>query len=388
MEDMIHSYKSDDFHLEFFINKQNEEEDKKIDKNNMDEYDLLEDDENIPKNKYNPYMNQKKIFCTNCGKYGHIYKKCIFPITSIGIISISFAPVYFNDMIYYIKKFQNYEELHKTKPILSNEESIKLNKIYENIKNIDDINYDKIIKYLMIQRKHTFCYVELIRGKYDLDNIDYIQNTIQYMTLDERKRVLNTPFEELWNDLWYNTNKDINREKDMNISRDKFELLKKGVFIKKNDIMIEYNLQKMIKNCKYKYNCPEWGFPKGRRNLKEKNIDCANREFQEETNLNQNDYQIINLSPLEELFMGINNVRYKNIYYIGQVCRKIDLKIDENNDLQKIEISDIQWLNYNQSLDVIREYDIEKRNVIINNHNYLKNLFFLFQNMIKNILQK
>jgi 8-oxo-dGTP pyrophosphatase MutT (NUDIX family) len=409
-DNIIHSYKSDDFHLEYFMNQYNDDSESSrfialdvsereqsarsawIDEKNNEDINE-EEDEYIPKSKYNPYINQKKIFCTNCGKYGHNYKKCIFPITSVGIICISFAPVYFNDMIYYIKKYQNIENIENNKEkeckiILSNEEQIKLNKIYENIKNIDENNYDKIIKYLMIQRKHTFSYVELIRGKYDLDNIDYVYNTIQYMTLDERKRVLNSTFEELWSDLWYHTNKDVNREKDMNIAKDKFELLKKGLFIKKNDIVHEYNLQKIIKNCKYKYNLPEWGFPKGRRNLKEKNIDCANREFQEETNLNHSDYHIINLSPLEELFMGINNIRYKNIYYIGQTCRKIELKIDKNNDSQNIEIGDIQWLNYNQSLDVIREYDIEKRNVIINNHIYLKNIFLLFQNILKNILQK
>jgi hypothetical protein len=73
------------------------------------------------------------------------------------------------------------------------------------------------------------------------------------MTMSERDRVLTKPFEDLWNDLWYKTNSDINRDKDMNISKDKFELLKKGIFIKKNEITVEYSLQKLVKNCKYKY---------------------------------------------------------------------------------------------------------------------------------------
>jgi 8-oxo-dGTP pyrophosphatase MutT (NUDIX family) len=260
--------------------------------------------------------------------------------------------------------------------------------MYENIKKIDEINYDKIMKYLMIQRKHTYSYVELIRGKYDLDNIDYIYNTIQYMTMDERNRILTKPFEELWNDLWYKTTGELNRDKDMNISKDKFELLKNGVFIKKNDIMVEYSLEKLIKKCKYSYHYPEWGFPKGRRNIKERNIDCANREFREETNLIQSDYQIVNTCPIEELFMGINNVRYKNIYYIGQTCRKIDPKVDEMNELQKTEVGDIQLFTLHQCLDVIREYDIEKRNIILNNHYQLKEYFFLFQTFVKKILKE
>ncbi len=381
------SYKSDDFHLEYFIDHFRKDEEKNE----------IEIDENENKNKYSSYGNHKKLFCTNCGKYGHNYKKCIYPITSVGIICISFAPLYFNDLIYYVKKFQSHEELKQSsseivkinvRPYnLSDDDIHKLQKMYENIKNIDEQNYDKIMKYLMIQRKHTYSYVELIRGKYDLDNIDYIYNILQYMTMDERKQIMTKSFEELWNDLWYQSNGEVNREKDMNISKDKFELLKSGIFIKKNDINIQYSLEKLMKNCKYKYNVPEWGFPKGRRNIKERNIDCANREFREETNVQSNDYQIVNISPMEELFMGINNVRYKNIYYVGQTCRKIEPKVDQSNELQKTEVGDIQMLTFNQSLDVIREYDIEKRNVILNNHYHLKEYFFTFQSFVKKILQ-
>ena len=30
---------------------------------------------------------KKKIFCNNCGKYGHIFSLCKEPITSLGIIN-------------------------------------------------------------------------------------------------------------------------------------------------------------------------------------------------------------------------------------------------------------------------------------------------------------
>lgn len=409
---IINSYKSDDYYLEYYVNNQNKE---KKEKHNFDkiayssessidsDYDSQNKSDNEHKSdneqknykinkeniskfsqNFNHYNSHKKIFCTNCGKYGHNYKKCVYPITSVGIICISFYPVYFNDMIYYIKKFQD----HNLNINIIGEELIKLNKIYENIKTIDEQNYEKIIKYLMVQRKYSFSYVEIIRGKYDLDNIDYINNMIQYMTMEERKRITTLPFQQLWDELWYITDNEINREKEMNISNEKFNLLRNGLTIKKNDINIEYSLQKLIKISKYKYDLPEWGFPKGRRNLKEKNIDCANREFKEETSLKDLDYQIINLSPIEELFMGMNNIRYKNIYYISQACKKIDLKIDQNNDLQKIEISNIQWYTLSQSLDIIREYDIEKRNTIINNHNLLKSIFFLFQSLLKEYLHR
>ena len=44
---------------------------------------------------------------------------------------------------------------------------------------------------------------------------------------------------------------------------------------------------------------PEWGFPKGRRNNKEKDINCAIREFYEETNFDNQDYQILNMEKID-----------------------------------------------------------------------------------------
>ena len=154
---IINSYKSDDYYLEYYNQNQNDVN-KKIKKNNFEklicsslsddnENSLEDSDDNSEKNdnnyldinefKKNYKINQKnnellplgfnkdnnenqkksqlfhnnynvkKTFCTNCGKYGHNYKKCIYPIISVGIICVLFTPVYFNDMIYYIKKFQH-----------------------------------------------------------------------------------------------------------------------------------------------------------------------------------------------------------------------------------------------------------------------------------------
>ncbi len=356
-----------------------------------------------------PFSNDSKIYCTNCGKTGHNYKKCVMPTTSIGILCVSFAPVYFNDIIYYIKKMQ----AHGATPATFQEPSEggggggagtetlqKLAKIYETIKTIDEVNYDKIIRYLMVQRKHSICYVEFIRGKYDIENIDYIYNTIQYMTNEERIRLMTIPFQTLWIEMWYlapdmtpivksmcNVSKE-NREKDYQVAKEKFDMLKAGIKLVRNEMTMEYSLEKLIKMSKYEYKSSEWGFPKGRRNMREKNIDCANREFQEETNLKENDYQVINLSPIEEVFRGINGTLYKHIYYISQACRKLELKIDKENYHQVIEIGNIQWFTLNQCLDAIREYNVEKRNLIINNHNALKAIFFLFKELLGQLLQK
>ena len=58
---------------------------------------------------------------------------------------------------------------------------------------------------------------------------------------------------------------------------------------------------------------PEWGFPKGRRNYKEKDLECALREFEEETGIQKSSLTIIkNLNPFEEIFTGSNLKSYKH----------------------------------------------------------------------------
>jgi len=87
--------------------------------------------------------------CNNCGRSWHVYKQCRSPITSNGIINI-------------------------------NEEN----------------------KYLMICRKKTLGYVDLLRGKYSLTSVAHLINLIEEMTLQEKNDLLTKSFYDLWHDLW------------------------------------------------------------------------------------------------------------------------------------------------------------------------------------------
>jgi 8-oxo-dGTP pyrophosphatase MutT (NUDIX family) len=140
-----------------------------------------------------------------------------------------------------------------------------------------------------------------------------------------------------------------------------------------------------MKDVVYNFKEPEWGFPKGRRNLKEKNIECAKREFEEETNILIDDYNIINMTPLEETYLASNNLKYKHIYYISQIKNKNTLlSLDKNNNEQNIEIGNISWFNFDEALLIIRDYNIEKKNILINLH---LNIKYTIENF-KDSLQK
>jgi len=58
------------------------------------------------------------------------------------------------------------------------------------------------IEYLLIQRKDSIGFIELIRGKYKLSDYDYIKRNILGMTQEERDKIISMPFDDLWESLW------------------------------------------------------------------------------------------------------------------------------------------------------------------------------------------
>ena len=91
--------------------------------------------------------------CGNCGKHGHTFRDCREPVTSFGVCAIKLC--------------------------------------------------GETPQYLMIRRRDSLAYVEFLRGKYKLDNIAYITVLMNGMTIEERSRLLSTPFDKLWENLWF-----------------------------------------------------------------------------------------------------------------------------------------------------------------------------------------
>jgi hypothetical protein len=125
----------------------------------------------------------------------------------------------------------------------------------------------------MIRRKDSFGYIDFIRGKYSPYNIYQIQNIVNEMSLIE-KRVLNVPFTTLWNEMWGETTNSQYKNEEISSSK-KMEVIRAGVNINGdpsslNDIVNKSNTQ---------WKETEWEFPKGRRNFKEKDLDCALRDL-------------------------------------------------------------------------------------------------------------
>ena len=93
-------------------------------------------------------------------------------------------------------------------------------------------------------------------------------------------------FENLWSELW-GEDVGIQYRGEEKTSREKMNILKQGVILGSNKL---YYLHDLLEQSKTNWTEPEWGFPKGRRNPRESDFDCATRELTEETGIEDCDY--------------------------------------------------------------------------------------------------
>jgi len=252
-------------------------------------------------------MNKTNI-CNNCGKHGHLFHQCKLPITSYGIIVFRSS--------------------------------------------------DKGVQYLMIRRKDSFGYIDLIRGKYSSYNVEQIQKSVDEMSICEKERLRTESFDSLWKTMWGDSNGMQYRGEEVAASK-KFDVIKNGIQVNLEKI----TLDDIIDNSKTRWDETEWEFPKGRRNFQEKDLECALREFEEETGYSSKDVTIIeNLLPFEEIFIGSNHKSYKHKYYLAYMNDTVDTL----QNFQKTEVSKLEWKTIGECLESIRPYNLEKKQIIIN----------------------
>lgn len=262
--------------------------------------------------------NNRPQTCRNCGINGHLYKDCIHPIMSFGIICYK----------------------------------------------VDDM---KNINFLMIQRKDSLSFMEFIRGKYDTSDISYLKKLISSMTQNEKSLLMKRQFDDIWNYAWYqNNSSNIKHTTEYIDSKTKFD------FLNGNNLL--NNL--VLNTCFLSEHEQEWGFPKGRRKLKECDLDCALREFCEETRLSMDDIEIVeDIAPFEEIFFGTNDVLYKHKYYISKLKNnKMSVGVDKNCLEQMREVRALKWFDYEETLQHIKAHYKERHQIVKKTYDILKNI--------------
>jgi len=136
----------------------------------------------------------KNIICNNCGKQGHLFHQCRLPITSYGIIVFRTSAV-------------------------------------------------RGIQYLMIRRKNSFGYIDFMRGKYILNNLEHLQHIFNEMSIEEKELIRKHNFEILWRMMW--GIQDTVHQNQFRVeelaSQKKFEVLKNGLSTGINGELITLN---------------------------------------------------------------------------------------------------------------------------------------------------
>ena len=119
------------------------------------------------------YIYSMQTICNNCGKTGHMFQQCKMPINSYGIILFSFKKIKINE---------------KNNQLLTEETEEK----------------KREVQFLMIRRKDSFGFIDIIRGKYSPSYLSQIQHLVDELTEDEKERMKIQPFSQLWKNMWGN----------------------------------------------------------------------------------------------------------------------------------------------------------------------------------------
>uniref|UniRef100_A0A6C0I6B6 CCHC-type domain-containing protein n=1 Tax=viral metagenome TaxID=1070528 RepID=A0A6C0I6B6_9ZZZZ len=226
------------------------------------------------------------IFCNNCGNRGHAFRECKKAVLSCGIILLR-------------------NKLHPNKPV----------KLPIEAQNIE---------MLMIRRKDSMSYTEFMRGKYEPNDTVYVERLLHNMTQHELEQLASQTFETLWARMW---NFSERHDQELETSKTKYQA-------------VYPTLLKTVSS----YVEPEWGFPKGRRFRCESDIMCAEREFNEETNIPRSAYIVLKDVSFKETFYGTNGIPYEHKYFVALMVRPNQFHIHQKfTSMQKREISAIGW---------------------------------------------
>jgi ADP-ribose pyrophosphatase YjhB (NUDIX family) len=199
--------------------------------------------------------------------------------------------------------------------------------------------------YLMVQRKDSMQFVEFVRGKYVPSDGESLAAMVSRMTPDEQALLVSSPFLALWTRVW-------------------------GAGVPRRCLAIEFvasaalhaeltsgacghTLADVVSACSGA--CipeREWGFPKGRRNIREADSDCAMREFSEETGMPSWAVRRMDTS-FEEVFTGTNGVRYRHKYFLahhaGSSPPETGACVSPTTDAQAREIACACWMTFEQA---------------------------------------
>jgi 8-oxo-dGTP pyrophosphatase MutT (NUDIX family) len=322
---------------------------------------------NSSTNNNNNNNSNKSLYCHNCGKEGHHYLNCEKPVTSYGIIL--YYP-YSDDVVL--------EQNHHLQ-----------NLIYGNLEHSAHFNGSKKLNYLLIMDRNTPDYAQIILGNYDLNDITYLRKLLGRLSDNEVSFLLKKSFKELFIRYWtFLNDKEVLKihYKQYDKADYLFNKLREGFYV--NGQFVNWKI--LLEESRPNWLDPDWGFPKGRRRRKkqqsgplppglitdaESDLECALREFKEETGIDSDQYTILHdIEPIEEVVIGSNGLTYRHIYFLAEAKHYLPVFFNPFNSAQMSEISKIGWYTYDEAIKLIRPYHKNRLNILYRINRYLSSL--------------
>ena len=266
----------------------------------------------------------RRTYCSNCGQAGHLFRNCMLPITSYGIIAIR-GP------------FSTREGREGWGGLAG-------------------------LRFLLVRRRDSLSFIEFVRGKYIPTDRVYLGSLLQGMSQMEQEKLRTQTFDALWRGVWGEAAET--HRMDYEISERKYQQI----------APTHEAMAALLAENPSPWAEPEWGFPKGRRNPYESDLSGAIREFMEETSLRRGEFKILqNVEPLVETFFGSNGVQYCHKYYLAVCAEDQEVVMDKSNPHMVREIGGIGWFTLEEALAKIRPESVEKRELILKVGRILRN---------------
>lgn len=199
---------------------------------------------------------------------------------------------------------------------------------------------------MLIQKKCTYEFTDFVRNNYKNDNIKILE-MIKKMTIDELNCIMSLNFDNMWFKAYASHFRSKNYFKNM--------LKFKHRFITPDNGKLLLSLIRQSKGDISQI----WEVPKGRKNNKnESKIECAMREFKEETGIDSKNYHIVG-DIKRTLSFVCNMVKYVYVYYIGILhTNNLYIGIDPT---KRTEIFQTKWMNINE----IKRIDFEDKRLYL-----------------------
>jgi 8-oxo-dGTP pyrophosphatase MutT (NUDIX family) len=226
------------------------------------------------------------------------------------------------------------------------------------------------IEIVLIKKRYSYHYLSFIMGHYKKNDYQHIKYLLDHMSFSEKMDIMGMQFNHMWYRIWLNNperyynitdvykyDKSISDAEKMSFGdRSSNVYMYKMYFQKKNKF--EQNFRdardvQILRSLIHQSLSAEiiWEIPKGRKNPGESlyietNLDCAMREFYEETSIDDTKYKICyNIEPIVNSFVD-EKIIYKTIYYIAELRDQSENLIPHINYKSFHQISEIEQIKW------------------------------------------